>query len=73
MLMRTMRFFVECCHEGKELISSGKDNLGTMKVVLGIYESARTGKAVDLGNPLRQNRYCNFKRKGYRPSVASSL
>ena len=40
--------FEECCREGKEPISSGRDNLGTMKVVLGIYESIRTGKAVDL-------------------------
>jgi len=40
--------FAECCREGKEPISSGHDNLGTMKVVTGIYESGRTGKAVDL-------------------------
>jgi predicted dehydrogenase len=40
--------FAQCCQEGKEPISSGKDNLGTIKVILGIYESARTGRAVDL-------------------------
>lgn len=40
--------FAECCRTGKEPISSGRDNLGTMKVVFGIYESARTGKAVEL-------------------------
>ena len=40
--------FAACCREGKEPISSGKDNLGTMKVVFGIYESAKTGKPVDL-------------------------
>jgi len=40
--------FAECCHEGKEPISSGKDNLGTMKVILGIYESSRTGEMVEL-------------------------
>lgn len=40
--------FADCCLEGKEPISSGKDNLGTMKTVLGIYESAKTGKPVDL-------------------------
>ena len=40
--------FAECCQEGKEPISSGRDNLGTMKIILGIYESARTGKVVDL-------------------------
>lgn len=40
--------FAECCQEGKEPISSGRDNLGSMKIILGVYESARTGKAVDL-------------------------
>jgi len=38
----------ECCQTGKEPISSGSDNLGTIKTVLGMYESARTGRAVDL-------------------------
>lgn len=42
--------FAECCQEGKEPISSGKDILGSMKVLFGIYESARTGKAVDLAD-----------------------
>ncbi len=42
--------FAECCRDGKEPISSGKDNLGTMKVLFGIYESSRTGKTVDLAN-----------------------
>lgn len=40
--------FADCCRQRKEPISSGKDNLGTMKLVLGIYESARTGKPLDL-------------------------
>ena len=38
----------ECCREGKEPISSGRDNLGTMKAIYGIYESSRTGEPVDL-------------------------
>lgn len=42
--------FAECCREGKEPISSGHDNLGTMKVVEAIYESGRTGKMVDLAD-----------------------
>ena len=42
--------FAECAQEGKEPISSGKDILGSMKVLFGIYESARTGKAVDLAS-----------------------
>jgi len=40
--------FVECCQEGKEPISGGRDNLGTMKIILGIYESSRIGEMVDL-------------------------
>ena len=42
--------FAECSQEGKEPISSGKEILGSMKVLFGIYESARTGKAVDLAD-----------------------
>ena len=42
--------FAECCQEGKEPISSGRDNLGTVKIILGIYESSRTGKVVDLAD-----------------------
>ena len=40
--------FVECCQQGKEPVSSGRDNLGTMKIIFGIYESSRTGQMVDL-------------------------
>ncbi|HJN53428.1 MAG: Gfo/Idh/MocA family oxidoreductase [Pseudomonadales bacterium] len=40
--------FADCCRDGAEPISSGTDNLGTMKAVLGIYESAKTGKPVEL-------------------------
>jgi len=40
--------FADCCRDGKEPISSGHDNLGTMKILFGIYESSRTGEPVDL-------------------------
>ena len=40
--------FEECCRTGKEAISSGRDNLETMKIIFGIFESSRTGKVVDL-------------------------
>jgi predicted dehydrogenase len=40
--------FVTCCRTGQEPISSGRDNLGTMAVIFGIYESARTGSWVPL-------------------------
>ena len=42
--------FAECCQEGKEPISSGKAILGSMKLIFGIFESARTGKAVELAS-----------------------
>jgi predicted dehydrogenase len=37
--------FAQCCLEGTEPLSSGRDNLETMKAVFGLYESARTGGA----------------------------
>ena len=40
--------FEECCRTGAEPLSSGRDNIETMKIIMGIYESSRTGKAVDL-------------------------
>lgn len=40
--------FADCCRTGKEPIGSGRDNLGTMKLVLGIYEAAKTGKPLTL-------------------------
>ncbi len=40
--------FAECCRTGKEPLTSGKDNLNTLKVVFGIYESARTGNRISL-------------------------
>lgn len=40
--------FAECCRTGAEPLSSGRDNLGTMRVVFGIYESAKTGRPVAL-------------------------
>jgi predicted dehydrogenase len=42
--------FADCCASGAEPLSSGRDNLGTMKVVFGIYQSASTGTAVDLAD-----------------------
>ena len=41
--------FVACCHTGAEPLSSGRDNLKTMAVIFGIYESGRRGGVpVDL-------------------------
>lgn len=40
--------FADCATSGREAISSGRDNIETMKVIFGMFESSRTGKAVDL-------------------------
>ena len=40
--------FEECCRTGSEPITSGRDNIESMKVAFGMFESSRTGKAVDL-------------------------
>ena len=42
--------FEECCRTGEEPISSGRDNLETMKIIFGIFESSRTGKVMDLAD-----------------------
>lgn len=43
-----IQHFARCCEDGGEPISSGRDNLETMKIVFGIYESARSGAPIDL-------------------------
>jgi predicted dehydrogenase len=40
--------FEECIRTGSEPLSSGRDNIETMKVVIGILESSRTGKRVEM-------------------------
>lgn len=40
--------FEECCRTGREPISSGRDNIETIKIIHGIFESSRTGEAVYL-------------------------
>jgi predicted dehydrogenase len=40
--------FAECCQTGRIPISSGWDNLSTMNVVFGMYESARTKQPVEI-------------------------
>ena len=40
--------FEECCRSGTEPITSGRDNIETVRVIMGIYESSRTGRAVEL-------------------------
>jgi len=43
-----IQHFARCCEDGGEPISSGRDNLETMKIVFGIYESARSGAPIEL-------------------------
>jgi predicted dehydrogenase len=40
--------FAECCRTGAGPISSGRDNVNTMKIIFGIYASAREGRPVEL-------------------------
>ena len=42
--------FEECCRTGREPISSGRDNIETVKIIHGIFESSRTGKPVELAD-----------------------
>ena len=42
----------ECCRTGAEPISSGRDNIGTMKIIFGILESSPDGQDRRLGRPL---------------------
>ena len=42
--------FEECIRTQSEPLSSGRDNIETMKVVFGILESSRTGKPVDMAD-----------------------
>lgn len=40
--------FADCATTGKEPLSSGRDNIESMKVVFGMVESSRTGRIIDL-------------------------
>ena len=42
--MNEIIHFASCCEDGAEPVSGGRDNLETMKIVFGIYESAQTGR-----------------------------
>ena len=42
--------FADCVASGAEPVSSGHDNLGTMKILHGIYESSKRGEFVDLAS-----------------------
>jgi len=40
--------FADCCHNSKTPLTSGRDNINTLKTVFGIYESVRRGCRVEL-------------------------
>ena len=42
--------FADCCHTGAEPLSSGRDNLGTLRLIEAIYQSAQTGAWVSLAD-----------------------
>ncbi len=42
--------FYDCCRAGKEPLTCGRDNLNTIRVVFGIYESIRSGRKVELAS-----------------------
>ncbi|MFW9894515.1 MAG: Gfo/Idh/MocA family protein [Candidatus Thorarchaeota archaeon] len=42
--------FVDCCQNDTKPISSGVDNLNTMKIIFGIYESSKTNNTILLDN-----------------------
>lgn len=45
---KEMEHFVECVREGKKPFTSGEDGLAALKVALAVYESARTGRTLQL-------------------------
>ena len=40
--------FVDCCLNGTECISPAEDGVVIMKILNALYESAKTGKSVDI-------------------------
>ena len=42
--------FEECIRTGQEPVSSGRDNIETMKIIVGIGESSNTGRAINLAD-----------------------
>jgi predicted dehydrogenase len=42
--------FSDCCLSIKKSISSGRDNINTMKVIFGTYKSSDLNKSIDLNN-----------------------
>jgi len=44
--------FAQCCREGRQPLSSGRDNLLTMQAIFAAYKSAATGSAVEVNSPL---------------------
>lgn len=48
MFQAEMDHFVDCCMNGTECMSPAEDGVIIMKILEGLYESARTGKSVDI-------------------------
>ena len=48
MFVAEMEHFADCCLNGTKCISPAEDGVVIMKILEGLYESARTGKSVDI-------------------------
>ncbi|MBZ0296154.1 MAG: Gfo/Idh/MocA family oxidoreductase [Anaerolineae bacterium] len=46
--LNEVRHFLECVRDGREPLSSGRNNLGTMAVIEAMYQSAEQGCAVEV-------------------------
>jgi UDP-N-acetyl-2-amino-2-deoxyglucuronate dehydrogenase len=42
--------FADCCRQNTLPLTSGRDNLNTLKVVFGIYESSRSGRRIEMNS-----------------------
>lgn len=55
-----LREFIDALVEGREPLVSGRDALGSLEIVAGVYESARTGRPVKLSGATQ---HVEFKEK----------
>jgi predicted dehydrogenase len=60
--------FVSAISEGRQPLANGQDGLETMKLVSALYESARTGQAVNLKNAVEPTQ----RRKGAKDATISA-
>jgi predicted dehydrogenase len=49
-----IRHFLECLRDGKEPMTSGRDNLKTMAAIEGMFLSSKEGRAVQVHDLLEE-------------------